>query len=151
MRVMALFSTSFFSKCLCVGKDGHGWGNLYHTGTFLVNSAWQGLRFPILLRQFPLHILCLTMEKGPYAICKQRRSRWVHIHADWSGQSLFIDIYYSIHWFYKPATKALIRLHKCAGWSWPALSANCVRTLFMRCASYVFMEKIRKNKKALDR
>ena len=36
MRVMALFSTSFFAKCLRVGEDGPGLGHLCHTGTFLV-------------------------------------------------------------------------------------------------------------------
>ena len=32
--------------------------------------------------------------------------------------------------------KAWISLHLCAGWSGPALSANCTRALFMHCASY---------------
>ena len=36
MRVMALFSTSFFVKCLRVGEDGPGQGHLCHTDTFLV-------------------------------------------------------------------------------------------------------------------
>ena len=57
MRVMALFSTSFSAKCLCVGEDGSGrgaggggWflchtdtdgpgrGHLCHTDTFLVSN-----------------------------------------------------------------------------------------------------------------
>ena len=33
---MALFSTSFFAKCLCGGEDGPGQGHLCHTDTFLV-------------------------------------------------------------------------------------------------------------------
>ena len=37
MRVMALFSTSFFAKYLCVGEDGPGQGHLCHTDTFLIN------------------------------------------------------------------------------------------------------------------
>ena len=37
MRVMALFSTSFFEKCLRVGEDGPGQGHLCHTDTFLVS------------------------------------------------------------------------------------------------------------------
>ena len=36
MRVMALFSTSFFAKYLRVGEDGPGRGHLSHTDTFLV-------------------------------------------------------------------------------------------------------------------
>ena len=36
MRVMALFSTSFFAKYLRGGEDGPGWGHLCHTDTFLV-------------------------------------------------------------------------------------------------------------------
>ena len=36
MKVMALFSTSFFAKCLRVGEDGPGRGHLCHTDTFLV-------------------------------------------------------------------------------------------------------------------
>ena len=36
MRVMALFSTSFFAKYLRVGENGPGRGHLCHTDTFLV-------------------------------------------------------------------------------------------------------------------
>ena len=36
MRVMALFSTSFFAKYLRVVEDGPGRGHLRHTDTFLV-------------------------------------------------------------------------------------------------------------------
>ena len=36
MRVMALFSTSFFAKYLRGGEDGPGRGHLCHTDTFLV-------------------------------------------------------------------------------------------------------------------
>ena len=36
MRVMALFSTSFFAKYLRVGEDGPELGHLCHTDTFLV-------------------------------------------------------------------------------------------------------------------
>ena len=81
-------------------------------------------------------IRCVVWEKGPYAIFQQRRSRWVMQPAIWSGYSLFVDILYTIHWFCKRATKALISL--CTGWSGPALSAKCIRALFMRCASYYF-------------
>ena len=42
-----------------------------------------------------------------------------------SEHFLYIDIYYSIHWFCKGTMKALISLRLCAGWSGPALSANC--------------------------
>ena len=36
MRVVALFSTSFFAKYLRVVEDGPGQGHLCHTDTFLV-------------------------------------------------------------------------------------------------------------------
>ena len=36
MRVLAVFSTSFFAKYLRVGEDGPGQGHLCHTDTFLV-------------------------------------------------------------------------------------------------------------------
>ena len=36
MRVMALFSTSFFAKYLREGEDGPERGHLCHTDTFLV-------------------------------------------------------------------------------------------------------------------
>ena len=36
MRVMALFSTSFFAKYLREGEDGPWRGHLCHTDTFLV-------------------------------------------------------------------------------------------------------------------
>ena len=39
MRVMALFSTSFFAKYLQVGEDGPGRGHLCHTDTFLVYTV----------------------------------------------------------------------------------------------------------------
>ena len=35
MRVMALFSTSFFAKSLCVVEDGPGRGHLCHIDTIL--------------------------------------------------------------------------------------------------------------------
>ena len=38
-RVMVLFSTSFFAKCLHVSEDGPGWGHLFHTDIFLVFSC----------------------------------------------------------------------------------------------------------------
>ena len=41
MRVMALFSTSFFAKCLHVGEDGPGRGHLCHTDTILVISYFS--------------------------------------------------------------------------------------------------------------
>ena len=34
----------------------------------------------------------------------------IHIRAVWSQHSLFVDIYYSFHWFCKRATKALISM-----------------------------------------
>ena len=60
----------------------------------------------------------------------------VCIRKVWSGHSLFVDIYYSIHWFCNRTTKAMISLRECAGWSGPALSANCISVLFVRFASY---------------
>ena len=41
MRVMALFSTSYFAKCLHVGEDGPGRGHLCHIDTFLVLFTFQ--------------------------------------------------------------------------------------------------------------
>ena len=60
----------------------------------------------------------------------------VRIWAVWSGHCIFVKIYYSIHWFCQRATKAQISLRLCTGWSGPALSANCIKTLFVRSASY---------------
>ena len=62
----------------------------------------------------------------------------VCIQAIWSRHDLFVDIYYSIHWFCKRIATAQISLRECAGWSGPALSANYyMRALFVRWASYV--------------
>ena len=58
------------------------------------------------------------------------------ICAVWSGHSPFVNIYYSIHRSCKRTTKAQISLHKCTGWSGPVLSVNCIRALFVCCASY---------------
>ena len=57
----------------------------------------------------------------------------MRIRTVWSDQSLFVDIYYSIHWFCRRTTKAPISLRIRAGWSGPALFANCSRALFVRC------------------
>ena len=73
-----------------------------------------------------------------YAISEQRKPRSTCAFMIlWFEHSLFVDIYYSIHWFCKRAMQALISLRECAGWSGHALSANCIRTLFVRCASNV--------------
>ena len=64
----------------------------------------------------------------------------MRIHAVCSEHSLFINIYYSTHWFCKQATRVLISLHEGAGWSWPALSVTCIRALFMQCTSYAIWE-----------
>ena len=37
---MALFSSSFFAKCLRVGEDDPGWGHLCHTDTFLFSNKY---------------------------------------------------------------------------------------------------------------
>ena len=60
----------------------------------------------------------------------------VRIRAVWSWHSMFLTKYWYmyIYWFSKRAMKALIIS---AGWSGPALSANCIRALFMRCASFL--------------
>ena len=54
------------------------------------------------------------------------------IHAVWSEHSLFVNIYYSVHWFFNRTTEAKISLCECAGWSWPVLSVKCIRALFVR-------------------
>ena len=57
MRVMALFSTSFFAKYLRVGEDGPGQGHLCHTDTFLVlllffhENMWVLIRSPSMFCQ----------------------------------------------------------------------------------------------------
>ena len=66
----------------------------------------------------------------------------IPIHTVWPGQSLFVNIYYNIHWICTQTMKALISLHKCVGWSRHALSANCIRALFMHCSLYYCTEKI---------
>ena len=68
-----------------------------------------------------LDLCCLHMTQDSF---------WMRIRAVWSEHSLFVDIYYSIHWFCKRTTKAQISLRECKGWSWPALSANCIRAHF---------------------
>ena len=76
-----------------------------------------------------------TVEKKP--LCHMRTAKInmsVRIRAIWPGHSLCVDIYYTIHWFCKRATKALNSLRKCAGWSGPTLSANYIRAFFVHCA-----------------
>ena len=47
MRVMTLFSTSFFAKCLHVDEDGPGWGHPCHIDTFLV-LKYNKIKFKML-------------------------------------------------------------------------------------------------------
>ena len=57
MRVMALFSTSFFAKYLREGEDGPGRGHLCHTDTFLViPRAVSTLELKLLICFYALHI-----------------------------------------------------------------------------------------------
>ena len=58
------------------------------------------------------------------------------IRAIWSKFYLLVDIYYSNHWFGKRTIKALFSLREWTYWFGPALSANCTKALFVRCASY---------------
>ena len=62
----------------------------------------------------------------------------------WSGPLLSaygISGYCSICWW---PEKAQNRLHRCARWSGPTLSVNCIRALFVHCALYVFCKEIKK-------
>ena len=71
------------------------------------------------------HMMC-SLGKRP--LCHMQRGKVqmsVCICAVWSRHSLFINTYYSIHWFCKWAMVALISLPKWAGWSGPALSIYC--------------------------
>ena len=68
--------------------------------------------------------------------------------ATWSGSTLFVsctctkshtgissistETFYSIHWFCLWTAKALIRLHGCAGWAGPLLSAYTLRHILAR-------------------
>ena len=75
-----------------------------------------------------------NVGKGPFCYIRTVVQMSVRILVVWSVYALFVDIYYNIHRFCKRATKAQISLRKCAGWSGPALSANCIGPLFVRCA-----------------
>ena len=63
----------------------------------------------------------------PFTCTLQRLVLVSAFHAAWSGPSLFINIFYS--WFCRWTDKALIRLHKYAGWSGSWLYA-CDKDLF---------------------
>ena len=59
---------------------------------------------------FVAHHLMHNMGKRPS--CHMQTAKvWMRIHicVVWSGHSLFANIYYTIHWFCKRATKALVR------------------------------------------
>ena len=51
----------------------------------------------------------------------------VYIHI--RNFAIFV-MFYSTQWFYKRTVKVLIRLHGCAHWSWPSLSAYARRHVF---------------------
>ena len=68
---MALFSTSFFAKCLLVGEDGPGQGHLCHTDTFLVlfcrlaqSPLWLGWAFLIISWE-----VIRAKKKNPLCAC----------------------------------------------------------------------------------
>ena len=60
--------------------------------------------------------------------------------------SLFGDIFCSINWLCKRATKALIILCECAGWTGPVLSANCIGHLFA-CSAFIISLMLLKTSK----
>ena len=109
-----------------------------------LNQHFDHSSLHLLIR--PILRTCLTLENNNWCVTWEKKTLchiWtvkvkmsVHIHAVWSGHSLFVNIYYSIYWFCKRTMKASISLRECVGWSGPSLSANCIRTLFVRCASY---------------
>ena len=75
-----------------------------------------------------------NVEKAD-TIREQRRSRPACAYMRLISISLFVDKYYSIHCFCKRAMKVQISLRECAGKLGHALSANCIRALFLRCVS----------------
>ena len=81
-----------------------------------------------------LQMMCSVGEKGPYAICEQRRSKWAYTFLQ-SDLDILWTYTTNLHVFCKRATKALISLCICADWSGPVLSANCIRALFVCWAS----------------
>ena len=87
----------------------------------------------------PILRLNMMCKLGKRSLCHMHTANVqinLHTHAVWSGHSLSVNIYYSIHSFCKQTMKAQISLHGCAGWSGPSVSANCIRALFVHCASY---------------
>ena len=73
---------------------------------------------------------CAMWEKGPYAICKQRRSKWACAFMLPDLQILCFSTYTmvsidSVSRQGRPRSACAL----CAGWSGPALSANCIRAL----------------------
>ena len=62
----------------------------------------------------------------------------MRIHSVWSGQFLFIDIFYSIHWFYKRILNVQISLRKLPI---GPFRANCLRDLFCKLPKSPFRAK----------
>ena len=58
------------------------------------------------------------------------------MHKVSSRPLLSIETFYSIQWFCPRTAKAFIRLHKCAVWSRPFLSAYAGRQIFAWCGLY---------------
>ena len=96
------------------------------TQTCLFQYCYHGIpRIIILSLQWLQYDLMLNLGKG--LLCHMWTVKVqisMCICAVWSGHSLFVDIYFNIHWFFKRATKAVISLRKCAGWSGPLLPVN---------------------------
>ena len=82
MRVMALFSTSFFAKYVRVVEDGPGQGHLCHTDTFLV-SRETILVVLVINVLYVLHkfcqLLCVSvsnMQKQNLGILRRKKSNF---------------------------------------------------------------------------
>ena len=76
-------------------------------------------------RYLPDTLWCATWNKGPYVICAQRWSR-SGCASEQSDLSILCL-----------STYTTVAINSVSGQrSWPALSANCIRALFVRCASH---------------
>ena len=82
-------------------------------------------------------IWCETYEKGPLCILRTTQTLIsLRISAGWSGPLLSTYETSGFCSISRRTDNAQIRLHRWARWSWPTLSANCIRPLFMCFASY---------------
>ena len=84
--------------------------------------------------------MCLMANTRKVLLCHLQARKaltGMHICAVRSEPSQFVNVFNSIHWFFKQAMKALIKLHKCTGILFPCLYV--CQSLWLLCFGFFLL------------